>query len=117
MADFNRYTRECSFSQFRPELMQALRDYIENQKLVGIEIDILMCCETTSEKKTPGEKTAGVLAFGTMQQVRDEVKRLLEIMMPGGGFALAPTHLIQSNSPVENVLAMYDAAREFGCYG
>jgi uroporphyrinogen decarboxylase len=37
-------------------------------------------------------------------------------MMPGGGFALAPTHLIQSNSPVDNVLALYDAAREFGCY-
>jgi hypothetical protein len=62
LADFNRYTRECSFSQLRPELMQALRDYFENQKLVGIEADILMCCETTSEKKTlNGDK--GVLAF------------------------------------------------------
>ena len=63
MADYHRYTRECSFGQFRPELMQAMRDYIENQKLVGIEVDILMCCETTSEKKTPGEKNTGVLAF------------------------------------------------------
>ena len=75
-------------------------------------------------KRTYGHKlsfhgmmsTAGVLAFGTAQQVRDEVKRILDIMMPGGGFALAPTHLIQSNSPVDNVLALYDAAREFGCY-
>jgi hypothetical protein len=42
--------------------MQAMRDYIENQKLVGIETSILMCCETTSEKKNPnGSK--GVLAF------------------------------------------------------
>jgi len=56
------------------------------------------------------------LAFGTAAQVRDEVKRILDIMMPGGGFALAPTHLIQSNSPVENVLALYEAAREFGVY-
>jgi hypothetical protein len=62
LADFNRYTRECSFSQLRPELMQAMRDYFENQKLVGIEVDILMCCETTSEKKTSDENT-GVLAF------------------------------------------------------
>jgi len=37
-------------------------------------------------------------------------------MMPGGGFALAPTHLIQSNSPVENVVAMYDTARACGVY-
>lgn len=61
--------------------------------------------------------TAGVLAFGTVQDVRDEVRRLLEVMMPGGGFCLAPTHLIQSNTPVENVVAMYETAREFGVYG
>ena len=62
MADYNRYTRECSFGQFRPELMQAMRAYIENQKLVGIETDILMCCETTSEKKT-SDGNRGLLAF------------------------------------------------------
>ena len=60
--------------------------------------------------------TAGSLSFGTVQDVRDEVKRLLDTMMPGGGFALAPTHMIQSNSPVENVVAMYEAAHEFGVY-
>lgn len=60
--------------------------------------------------------TAGVLAFGTVEQVKDEVRRLLDIMMPGGGFALAPTHAIQSNSPVENVLAMYETARGYGVY-
>ncbi len=64
MAGFNRYTRECTFSQFRPELMQAMCDYIENQKLVGIEGNILMCCETTSEKKTSDENSS-VLAFLT----------------------------------------------------
>jgi uroporphyrinogen decarboxylase len=60
--------------------------------------------------------TAGVLAFGTPEQVREEVQHLLDLMMPGGGFALCPTHLIQSNSPVANVVAMYDAARELGVY-
>ncbi len=42
--------------------MQAMRDYFENQKLVGIETAILMCCETTSEKKAPNG-SRGVLAF------------------------------------------------------
>jgi uroporphyrinogen decarboxylase len=37
-------------------------------------------------------------------------------MKPGGGYALAPTHWLQDNSPVENVVAMYDAAIEFGGY-
>ena len=62
MANYNRTTRECSFEQLRPELKQAMRDYIESQKLVGIETDILMCCETTSAKKTPNG-SSGVLAF------------------------------------------------------
>lgn len=61
--------------------------------------------------------TGGVLSFGTVDQVRDEVRRVLDIMMPGGGYALAPTHAIQSNSPVENVLTMYQTAREYGVYG
>jgi uroporphyrinogen decarboxylase len=37
-------------------------------------------------------------------------------MMPGGGYCLAPTHQIQDNTPTENVLAMYEAARTYGRY-
>ena len=60
--------------------------------------------------------TAGPVAHGTVQDVIDDVRRTLEIMMPGGGYVLAPTHCLQSNSPTENVVAMYEAARRFGRY-
>ncbi len=60
--------------------------------------------------------TAGPLAYGTAQEVIDNVRETLKVMMPGGGYMLAPTHQIQSNSPVENVLAMYETARRFGVY-
>ncbi len=60
--------------------------------------------------------TAGELAFGTVDQVRKTVQTTLEIMMPGGGYALAPTHEIQDNSPTENVLAMYETAMHAGWY-
>ncbi len=40
----------------------------------------------------------------------------LEVMMPGGGYALSPTHQIQDNSPTENVVAMYEAAHRYGRY-
>ena len=60
--------------------------------------------------------TAGPLACGTVQDVIDNVRQTLLVMMPGGGYMLAPTHQIQSNSPTENVLAMYEAAREYGAY-
>lgn len=60
--------------------------------------------------------TAGPLAYGTVSEVDKNVKETLEIMMPGGGYHLAPTHMIQDNSPVENVIAMYQAAHKYGRY-
>ena len=41
---------------------------------------------------------------------------ILDIMMPGGGYHFAPTHAIQDNTPTENVLAMYQAAHQYGVY-
>jgi uroporphyrinogen decarboxylase len=60
--------------------------------------------------------TAGPVAFGTVEDVRRYCRGTLEIMMPGGGYCLAPTHALQDNSPTENVLAMYDTARTCGTY-
>jgi uroporphyrinogen decarboxylase len=60
--------------------------------------------------------TAGPVANGTPEEVRRNVRETLEFMMPGGGYCLAPTHCLQDNSPTENVLAMFEAAREFGVY-
>ena len=60
--------------------------------------------------------TAGPVAYGTIEEVREDVRQTLGVMMPGGGYALAPTHSIQDNSPTENVVAMYEAAREYGQY-
>jgi uroporphyrinogen decarboxylase len=60
--------------------------------------------------------TAGPVAYGAVQEVIDNVRETLEIMMPGGGYSLAPTHMLQDNSPTENVLAMYEAAHRYGRY-
>jgi uroporphyrinogen-III decarboxylase len=51
--------------------------------------------------------TAGPVAYGTEQETINSVRETLEIMKPGGGYAFAPTHELQDNSPVENVVAMY----------
>jgi uroporphyrinogen decarboxylase len=61
--------------------------------------------------------TAGPLAYGTVEDVTRTVRETLETMMPGGGYCLAPTHQIQDNTPTENVLAMYEAAKRHGTYG
>jgi uroporphyrinogen decarboxylase len=61
--------------------------------------------------------TAGVLAYGTTDEVTRNVRETLEVMKSGGGYILAPTHSIQDNTPIENVIAMFEAARKYGVYG
>jgi len=61
--------------------------------------------------------TAGPVARGTVAETVADCRAVLDTMMPAGGYAFAPTHQLQDNSPTENVLAMYATAREYGRYG
>jgi uroporphyrinogen decarboxylase len=57
------------------------------------------------------------LPFGTPADVRAQVRRLVQTLAGDGtGYILAPCHNIQANTPVDNIIAMYDAAREFGTF-
>lgn len=58
----------------------------------------------------------GPWLYGTKEDVVKQVRETLDIMMPGGGYHFAPTHAIQDNTPTENVLAMYQAAHQYGVY-
>ena len=56
-----------------------------------------------------------MLIEGTPEQARTETRRILEIMRPGGGYVASPSHdYLLPETPVENVLAVYEAVREFG---
>ena len=59
--------------------------------------------------------TAKIAAM-SVEEVENEVREILQIMKPGYGYCFAPTHMIQDNTPVENILAMYRVAREMGRY-
>lgn len=52
MSTYSRTTRECLVSQLRPELHQAIQNYFQVQQLGDPEAEALMCCETTSRKKS-----------------------------------------------------------------
>ncbi len=54
------------------------------------------------------------LAFGTVEDVRQEVMDNLEILGEDGGYILAPCHNIQPVSPPENIVAMYEIGYEYG---
>lgn len=60
-----------------------------------------------------GVDTQRTLPFGTPQEVRDQVRERINIFAPGGGYVFCTIHNIQANTPVENLLAMFDVLREY----
>jgi len=63
-----------------------------------------------------GIDTHRVLPYGTPEQVREEVRRRILDLGPGGGYVVCPVHNIQPEVPPENVVAMYNAAYDLGSY-
>jgi uroporphyrinogen decarboxylase len=63
-----------------------------------------------------GVDTQQILPFGTPEQVRDEVKRRMDDLAPGGGFVFSAVHNIQAFVPPENIVAAFDTALEYGRY-
>jgi uroporphyrinogen decarboxylase len=63
-----------------------------------------------------GVDTQNVLPNGTPQNVKDDVKRNIEVLAPGGGFVFNTVHNIQAEVPPENIMAMWEALQEFGKY-
>jgi len=53
-----------------------------------------------------------LLPRGTPAQVRQEVERLIRIVGADGGYIACPAHAIQPDTPVENIIALYEAANE-----
>jgi len=54
-----------------------------------------------------------IMPFGTPDEVKDEVKKHLDLFGPNGGLFLSPSHCIQPGTPVGNIIAMYEAADEY----
>ena len=57
-----------------------------------------------------------ILPFGSVADVREEVRRVMQILGPGGGCMIGAVHTVMNDVPAENILAMVDAVEEFGHY-
>jgi uroporphyrinogen decarboxylase len=58
--------------------------------------------------------TQHILPNGTPEQVKEDVKRNIEALAPGGGFVFSTVHNIQAEVPPQNIMAMIEALRENG---
>lgn len=60
-----------------------------------------------------GIETVGTLNRGTKEEVRKEVLERLEILSKGGGYVFNTVHNILPDVPPENIIAMFNAIKEF----
>ena len=86
------------FNPFQPEVM----DVFEVKKKYGDHLSFY-----------GGISTQRTLPFGTAEQVKEEVKRLLDIVGENGGYIASPAHAIPADAKTENIVAMIDALKEF----
>jgi len=63
-----------------------------------------------------GCESQNILPFGSPEDVREDVKRRMNDLAPGGGFVFSSVHNIQTEVPPENIVALFEAAKEFGAY-
>ena len=56
------------------------------------------------------------MPFGSVTDVENEVKLRLRTAGKGGGLIISPAHNLQPDVPIQNILAFYRAAKEYGRY-
>ena len=124
------YVREHSNIHVFLHSCGSIYDFIPD--LIDEGVEILNPVQTSAAKMDPknlkkefGDKltfwggacdTQAILPNATPAEIREHVKERMEIFKPGGGFIFNQIHNVQSNVPPENVVAMLDAAYEFGSY-
>jgi len=63
-----------------------------------------------------GVDTQHTLPFGTPEEVCQDVQNRMKIFGPGGGFVFNSIHNVQTGIPVENLMALFDAVRDYRSY-
>jgi uroporphyrinogen decarboxylase len=129
-ADYIRFIKERTkakvFFHTDGDVFPLIEDFIE------MGVDILNPIQTSAGKMSDldglkkqfgdniifcgGIDTHRVLPSGTVDEVRQEVKRVIQVLGKGGGYMVSSVHTIMNDVPPENVLAMVDAVKEFGKY-
>lgn len=102
---------------FLPDLVELGIDILNpvQHNCPGMELDKLKADFGDKLCFHGGIENQEILPFGTPEDVRKEVRNCIDILASDKtGYILAPCHNIQPVTPLENILAMYDEAHNYG---
>ncbi len=105
------------------DVMELIPEFIE----VGIDILNPLqpeCIDVNEAKRRFGRDlsfwgavgTQTTMPFGTAEEVEQCVRDRIHVLGEGGGFMIAPTHMVEPEVPWENVMAFVEAVRKYGSY-
>ena len=107
----------------------AIRPFLPDIIACGIEVidpvqGVCAVMELAGLKRDFGDRlsfhggvdTQYILPFKSAEEVRQEAVRVIRALGPAGGLILGPSHFIQSDVPPENIVAICQAATEYGKY-
>jgi len=107
-----------SIYKLLPDLIELGVDVINPVQVTARDMDSSILGPEFGDRLSfwGGIDTQKVLPKGTPEEVKAEVRRRIRDFAPGGGYILGAVHDIQPDVPVENILAMFEAGREYGQY-
>ena len=110
------YHHSCgSVKTLIPDLIEAGVEVLDPLQILADEMDPVILKKQYGSDIcfSGGVDEQELLPNGSTREVKEAVYRLLEIMAPGGGFFLGPTHNFQEDIPTDNIVALYEAGKEF----
>lgn len=108
-----------SVRELIPDLIDAGLDILNPVQFTAAHMDLAELKKDFGKDLTfwgGGVDTQSTLNNGTPEEVSGQVRRVLDIMAPGGGFVFAPVHNIQDDVSADNFWAMWDTLQQFGKY-
>jgi uroporphyrinogen-III decarboxylase len=108
-----------SVVEFIPDFIDAGFDILNPVQCSAVGMDPETLKERFGDKITfwgGGVDTQKTLPFGTPEDVRKEVAERIRVFGKGGGFVFNSIHNIQARTPVENLVAFYEAFKEHAWY-
>jgi uroporphyrinogen decarboxylase len=102
-----------------PDLIEAGVDILNPIQVTAAEMDPVRLKREFGDRLVfwgGGCDTQRVLPRGSRQEIRDEVKRRIDELAPGGGFVFTQIHNILPDVPPKSIMTMYEAVWEFGEY-
>jgi hypothetical protein len=102
-----------------PDFVDAGFDILNPVQCSAANMDPRRLKETYGPRITfwgGGVDTQRTLPFGTPEDVRKEVRERIRTFGAGGGYVFNSIHNVQARVPKENLLALYEAVRDFGQY-